>query len=129
MSGSGGGFQAKSNARPPELGAFPLDHDGECKAAMKVYMECLKNHGNDNFACKHLSREYLRCRMDRELMKPDDLKKLGFTESEQAGATRPLSVVDVEGRRQSEIIAGLHIEKTDSFTSRWFNGRSRPPGH
>ncbi|MCJ1245019.1 hypothetical protein MMC30_002220 [Trapelia coarctata] len=31
-----------------------------------------------------IAKEYLRCRMDRNLMLPDDFKNLGFAEEEEA---------------------------------------------
>lgn len=59
---------------PPERGSFPLDHDGalvnltdagECTAAMREYLACLKAHQNNNGACRHLSKAYLACRMEK----------------------------------------------------------------
>lgn len=50
---------------PPERGSFPLDHYGDCKAAMKEYLQCLKANKNNNGACRHLSKKYLECRMDQ----------------------------------------------------------------
>jgi cytochrome c oxidase assembly protein subunit 19 len=50
---------------PPDRGSFPLDHDGECTAAMRAYMACLKQAKGDNGACRELSQRYLECRMDQ----------------------------------------------------------------
>ncbi|ORX85380.1 hypothetical protein K493DRAFT_319979 [Basidiobolus meristosporus CBS 931.73] len=66
-------------ASPPDRGSFPLDHDGECKQAMLEYMECLKENKAINGACRDLSKAYLKCRMERDLMAKDDFKNLGFT--------------------------------------------------
>ncbi|KAK0536287.1 Cytochrome c oxidase assembly protein cox19 [Tilletia horrida] len=63
---------------PPEYGSFPIDHDGECKDAMKQYMACLKAHKNDNGQCRALSKQYLECRMAKGLMEKHDLGDLGF---------------------------------------------------
>ncbi|KAJ1022953.1 hypothetical protein NDA13_005002 [Ustilago tritici] len=63
---------------PPERGSFPLDHQGECKQVMQEYMNCIKYNGNDNGKCRHLSRAYLQCRMDKGLMDNDDMDNLGF---------------------------------------------------
>ncbi|GET63990.1 metal ion transporter [Rhizophagus irregularis DAOM 181602=DAOM 197198] len=49
---------------PPEKGSFPLDHEG--------------NNGN----CRHLSKTYLKCRMDKGLMTPEEMKNLGFQDDE-----------------------------------------------
>ncbi|KAI9220484.1 cytochrome c oxidase assembly protein COX19 [Blastocladiella britannica] len=67
---------------PPERGAFPLDHDGECKRLVTEYLACLrKNKNNNNEACRDLSRAYLECRMKHGLMKPDRMENLGFTDA------------------------------------------------
>eukprot|EP00794_Sanderia_malayensis_P009115 gene9115-10088_t len=63
---------------PPAKGSFPLDHDGECKSFMKEYMHCLKKNRNRYEACVPESKEYFECRMEKELMTREDLKKLGF---------------------------------------------------
>lgn len=38
---------------------------GECKDVMQEYMNCIKKNKNDNGACRHLSKAYLQCRMDK----------------------------------------------------------------
>ncbi|KAJ2520410.1 Cytochrome c oxidase assembly protein cox19 [Coemansia sp. RSA 1939] len=63
---------------PPDRGSFPLDHDGECKSVMARYLECLRTKNGSNKKCKHISKEYLGCRMERRLMDRDDWKNLGF---------------------------------------------------
>jgi cytochrome c oxidase assembly protein subunit 19 len=66
--------------KPPERGVFALDHEGECKDAMKTYLACIrrKDVEGDHFPCKQLSRAYLQCRMDRDLMSKEDLDNLGL---------------------------------------------------
>ncbi|NP_001104010.1 cytochrome c oxidase assembly protein COX19 [Danio rerio] len=66
--------------RPPDKGAFPLDHFGECKSFKEVYMQCLRNNHFDNSRCRIESKEYLECRMDRQLMTKEPLEKLGFND-------------------------------------------------
>ena len=51
--------------RPPDRGSFPLDHDGECAASMREYLDCMKRARNDNSGCRDESKRYLECRMDR----------------------------------------------------------------
>jgi cytochrome c oxidase assembly protein subunit 19 len=63
--GSPGGSQKQGPPRPPEKGSFPLDHDGECTAAMTEYLNCMKKARNDNSVCREQSKRYLECRMDR----------------------------------------------------------------
>ena len=59
---------------PPERVSFPLDHEGtllissnagDCTAPMREYLACLKVHKNNNGECRHLSKAYLQCRMDK----------------------------------------------------------------
>lgn len=64
--------------RPPAKGSFPLDHFGECKDIMSDYMKCLKKKNSDASSCQHLAKDYLKCRMDNELMAKEDFKYLGF---------------------------------------------------
>lgn len=63
---------------PPEKGSFPLDHEGLCRKLMVKYMLCLRDHQEDNSACREEARSYLGCRMDNNLMAKEDFKKLGF---------------------------------------------------
>ncbi|TRY58245.1 hypothetical protein DNTS_028665 [Danionella cerebrum] len=72
-------FGAKSfRPRPPDKGSFPLDHFGECKLFKEKYLRCLRDSDFDNSQCRIHSKDYLECRMDRELMKKEPLEKLGF---------------------------------------------------
>mmetsp|Transcript_14010 Transcript_14010/g.39606 ORF Transcript_14010/g.39606 Transcript_14010/m.39606 type:complete len:93 (+) Transcript_14010:262-540(+) len=45
---------------------------------MKDYLACLKQEKGDSLECKLLSKKYLECRMDKNLMAREDLSKLGF---------------------------------------------------
>ncbi|KAF4622964.1 hypothetical protein D9613_001680 [Agrocybe pediades] len=64
---------------PPDRGSFPLDHYGECSEKMKMYMACLKENGSTSTPCRHLSKDYLDCRMDKGLMERDEWKNLGLS--------------------------------------------------
>lgn len=75
-------FSSKPNAKPPQKGSFPLDHDGECRNFMVKYMRCLMANNKDTTQCRQESKEYLNCRMERNLMSREDWKKLGFHEEE-----------------------------------------------
>ncbi|KAJ1651239.1 Cytochrome c oxidase assembly protein cox19 [Dispira simplex] len=63
---------------PPDRGSFPLDHDGECKSFMKDYLLCLKQNKGLSKTCRHLSKRYLQCRMEKGLMSPEEWEYLGF---------------------------------------------------
>ncbi|KXL51642.1 hypothetical protein M433DRAFT_59936 [Acidomyces richmondensis BFW] len=81
--GSPGGRQVVSKPVPPERGSFPLDHDAECQPIMKQYLKCLRNHrGVNENECRELSKAYLICRMDRNLMARDSMRNLGFQEDD-----------------------------------------------
>ncbi|CAI4217094.1 unnamed protein product [Parascedosporium putredinis] len=78
MSSLGGpGNRPTTKPTPPQRGSFPLDHDGECKHLMATYLACItKVQGENKPECRGLAKEYLSCRMDRNLMARDDFKIL-----------------------------------------------------
>jgi cytochrome c oxidase assembly protein subunit 19 len=51
---------SRIQVKAPERGIFPLDHDGECKNQMKVFLSCLKENDSDHFPCRELSAKYLK---------------------------------------------------------------------
>ncbi|KAK2737182.1 Cytochrome c oxidase assembly protein cox19 [Myotisia sp. PD_48] len=86
--GSPGGRAVNIKPTPPERGSFPLDHDGECKALISSYLKCLKTvSGVNDEQCRKLAKGYLHCRMEHNLMAPDEFKNLGL---EFEGDQRPL---------------------------------------
>lgn len=89
--------------RPPEKGIFPLDHFGECKNIKEEYIACLRKHDQQANACRELARRYLECRMERNLMAPQDLKELGFSnEPKNATSTTNSSPPPPPPPRQKE---------------------------
>jgi cytochrome c oxidase assembly protein subunit 19 len=73
----GSSWQRFSTPVAPERGAFPLDLQGECQELVQQYLACLKLNATAS-DCKHISKSYLKCRMDHNLMETDDFKNLGF---------------------------------------------------
>ena len=67
----------------PLKGSFPLDHEGECKKSMLRYMICLRENSNQNSDCRQLSKEYLDCRMQKQLMVREEWNKLGFGDTDE----------------------------------------------
>ncbi|KAF8078315.1 hypothetical protein FPV67DRAFT_1663067 [Lyophyllum atratum] len=63
---------------PPDRGSFPLDHYGECKDRMTLYMNCLRQNESTSTLCRELSKNYLDCRMQKGLMERDEWKNLGM---------------------------------------------------
>jgi cytochrome c oxidase assembly protein subunit 19 len=65
---------------PPDKGSFPLDHSGVCKDSSKAFLSCLKQYEAESMKCRHLSKEFLKCRMENGLMAKENLDDLGFDE-------------------------------------------------
>ncbi|CAL5375828.1 unnamed protein product [Camellia sinensis] len=64
---------------PPEKGVFPLDHMHLCDLVeKKEYINCLKSGGHKSEKCRHFSKKYLECRMEKNLMAKQDMSELGF---------------------------------------------------
>jgi len=97
---------SRSNARPPERGIFPLDHEGECKLFMLEFLTCLQQNKSEHTLCRDKSKKYLECRMEHDLMAKEDLSKLGLGESKSY--TR---IVSNEGEKESKgFVAGLGVK-------------------
>ncbi|XP_010314292.1 uncharacterized protein [Solanum lycopersicum] len=80
QSKQGGAFGGNRGLRPvpPEKGVFPLDHMHLCDLEKKEYLNCLKSSGHKSDNCRHLSKKYLVCRMEKNLMAKQDMSELGF---------------------------------------------------
>ncbi|GCB83182.1 hypothetical protein scyTo_0023829, partial [Scyliorhinus torazame] len=50
----------------------------ECRKFKEKFMKCLRESKFDNSLCREQSKEYLECRMERQLMTKEPLEKLGF---------------------------------------------------
>lgn len=70
--------------KPPDKGSFPLDHEGECKQGVLKYLLCLRDHDGNASPCRHLAKDYLECRMNRNLMAKEEWSKLGFVENPES---------------------------------------------
>eukprot|EP00271_Cylindrocystis_brebissonii_P000266 TRINITY_DN10333_c0_g1_i1.p1 TRINITY_DN10333_c0_g1~~TRINITY_DN10333_c0_g1_i1.p1 ORF type:complete len:123 (-),score=18.15 TRINITY_DN10333_c0_g1_i1:209-577(-) len=94
MASAGGAFGGARGLAPspPEKGVFPLDHYGECKEVMSNYMKCLKDNKYDGDKCRAISKAYLECRMERNLMAQQSLAELGFTKD--GGTVTPVPSED-----------------------------------
>ncbi|CAG7971184.1 unnamed protein product [Penicillium salamii] len=76
--GAPGGGSVNIKPTPPERGSFPLDHE-ECKHVISGYLKCIKlNRGTNDEACRKLAKDYLACRMDKNLMAPEKFENLGL---------------------------------------------------
>ncbi|CAM9908921.1 unnamed protein product [Chrysoparadoxa australica] len=97
--------------KPPEKGIFPLDHGGECKAHVQALLSCLAENGSDHISCKPLSREYLECRMKKDLMQQEDLTKLGFAPKDMYKKIRDGSVCREKDKERAGFVAGTHVKQ------------------
>lgn len=70
------------NKIPPLKGSFPLDHDGDCKPLLTQYLKCLSQHRGQSLPCRPVTRKYLECRMNNELMEKEPLTSIGFAPEE-----------------------------------------------
>eukprot|EP00444_Apocalathium_aciculiferum_P010655 CAMPEP_0183385454 /NCGR_PEP_ID=MMETSP0370-20130417/1459_1 /TAXON_ID=268820 /ORGANISM="Peridinium aciculiferum, Strain PAER-2" /LENGTH=140 /DNA_ID=CAMNT_0025563469 /DNA_START=63 /DNA_END=485 /DNA_ORIENTATION=- len=68
--------------RPPDKGSFPIDHFSECAHLKAEYLRCLAANNHDNMSCRYLSKQYLVCRMDKNLMREEPMSALGFTDAD-----------------------------------------------
>ena len=74
--------------KPPIQGSFPLDHEGECKKEMLEYMLCISRAKNENTKCRLEAKEYLNCRMNKNLMDKRDLEEdFGYKDINQLPST------------------------------------------
>lgn len=85
------------SARPPDKGSFPIDHLSECKKTMIDYLKCLKDYKFEGDKCRDLSKAYLKCRMDNNLMAKEEWKYLGFKD-ETSEATMPTGLNTTHGQ-------------------------------
>ncbi|KAJ3027186.1 UNVERIFIED_CONTAM: Cytochrome c oxidase assembly protein cox19 [Siphonaria sp. JEL0065] len=81
----GNNFQRTNiKAIPPERGAFPLDIEGLCKNQFQEYMSCMNEQKRgDHKKCRDLSKAYIECRMNTNLMEKDKMENIGFHESDK----------------------------------------------
>jgi cytochrome c oxidase assembly protein subunit 19 len=51
---------------------------------MSEYLSCLKRARGMNDQCRGVAKSYLKCRMENNLMAPDEMRNLGFMEETAA---------------------------------------------
>jgi len=88
------------------------DDDGFCVLSQK-YLECLKEERNKHHKCRDLSKEYLQCRMDRQLMANEDLDKMGFSKEAEVKNAEEYD----KSKEREGYVAGKHIDKPMKW---WF---------
>lgn len=96
---------AKQVVIPPQRGIFPLDHGAECQLPMETYLACLQANQDMHHKCRDLSRAYLQCRMDHQLMSPENLDEMGFSEQQRVTGAREYD----NSKEKAGFVAGKHI--------------------
>jgi len=80
---------------------------------MKTYLTCLHAAKAQHHQCREMSKAYLQCRMDRQLMSEEDLNDMGYApDAEVEGASEYDKAREREG-----FVAGKHIRKPMKW---WF---------
>ncbi|KAG5357697.1 Cytochrome c oxidase assembly protein [Yarrowia sp. C11] len=86
--GPGGPGAVSQKTTAPDRGSFPLDHDRECSHIMIDYLKCMKlAQGRNAAGCRLLAKEYLRCRMENNLMTQDSWDNLGLPDDDETTVT------------------------------------------
>ena len=90
-------------------------------------MACMRDAKFLPGSCRELSKSYLECRMERELMAKDDMANLGYhAKADAALAAAANNATREEGQKESEgFIAGLHIARRKGFFEGWFSPKPR----
>jgi len=70
--------QKRQQVFAPLKGSFPIDHFKECDSHYQNYITCLQEHRNDTAKCRAQTKDYMQCRMDKNLMEKQELKDLGL---------------------------------------------------
>ena len=144
MVAGAGGRKKAGPAKPPEKGAFPLDHGGECKDHAANFMSCLETSESRHAPCKGLARLYFQCRMDKNLMAQEDLGSMGFSTDQMHRLNETELKVDrmqeARARYKKEgYISGLRAkgyhdtekatEKKTAERKQYYDGKSATPSH
>eukprot|EP00427_Karlodinium_veneficum_P032590 CAMPEP_0169194718 /NCGR_PEP_ID=MMETSP1016-20121227/6840_1 /TAXON_ID=342587 /ORGANISM="Karlodinium micrum, Strain CCMP2283" /LENGTH=120 /DNA_ID=CAMNT_0009271229 /DNA_START=68 /DNA_END=427 /DNA_ORIENTATION=+ len=99
--------------KPPDKGSFPIDHFGECTNLKSEYMKCLKENQFDNMSCRYLSKQYLECRMDKDLMSKEPMHNLGFIGDEDTAPKPPRRKKDKKSKEETGWVVGMDGVKPD----------------
>jgi cytochrome c oxidase assembly protein subunit 19 len=98
---------SKQLVRPPQRGIFPLDHAAECREPMQSYLACLEENEEKHHKCRELSRRYLQCRMDHQLMAQENLDNMGYSDEAKVQGAREYDMA----KEKAGFIAGKHVSE------------------
>ncbi|KAJ0680259.1 putative cysteine alpha-hairpin motif superfamily [Helianthus annuus] len=68
-----------------------------CDQEKKEYISCLKTSGHKSEICRHLSKKYLECRMEKNLMAKQDMSELGFRTDDKSQESNMKIQDEMEG--------------------------------
>jgi len=68
--------------------------------------------------CRKMSKEYLQCRMDHQLMAEENLDELGYASNQQVVGAHEYD----KSKEKAGFIAGKHIDKPNDW---WFQKKGR----
>merc|ERR1712136_612190 len=99
--------------KPPDKGSFPLGHFGECTELKDEYLRCLRSSNHDNMACRHVTKQYLQCRMDHNLMSQEPRRRLG--ERHRENGKRKLRKKRLAGPLEWMVSSQIEVEGSTSL--------------
>ncbi|CAR64352.1 YALI0E34540p [Yarrowia lipolytica CLIB122] len=100
--GPGGPGAVSQKTTAPDRGSFPLDHDRECSHIMIDYLKCMKlAQGRNAAGCRLLAKEYLRCRMENNLMTQDSWDNLGLPDDDETTVTYSAALSKMAANKDS----------------------------
>ncbi|KAM3174908.1 hypothetical protein ACTXT7_009597 [Hymenolepis weldensis] len=103
MGDAGAYSNSRIRVRPPDKGSFPLDHKGICNVMREKWINCMKSNSWESSKCRVESAAYLQCRIENNLMSPEETTKLGFNEEEWKKAEK------IQSRRINQILTTLPL--------------------
>jgi cytochrome c oxidase assembly protein subunit 19 len=68
---------------------------------MSEYLTCLKKARGMNDQCRGVAKSYLECRMQHNLMAPDEMRNLGFMDEAAAQAAAQAATSEKDGVKSS----------------------------
>lgn len=102
--GPGGPGAVTQKTSAPDRGSFPLDHDRECSHIMIDYLKCMKlAQGRNATGCRLLAKEYLRCRMENNLMTQDSWDNLGLPDDDETTVTYSAALSKMAAKQEATL--------------------------
>ncbi|CCI42595.1 unnamed protein product [Albugo candida] len=75
---------------------------------MQEFLQCLRQNQCLHIECKAISKEYLKCRMEKGLMQEEDLNSLGF---HATAMKKPQQLSEHTKKEEGGFVAGLGVKQ------------------